>query len=80
MGFRGDFEKRLAERDPKAVELSEKMEEVKNEAAEFMKIRACGNSLKAEAAGDSLQLFDPGKKEPLHTFQFPRQRRAIFFA
>src|SRR5712671_5459702 len=33
MGFRGDFEKRLAEREPKAVELFENMEEVKKEAA-----------------------------------------------
>jgi len=29
MGFRGDFEKRLEERDPKAVELFESMEEVR---------------------------------------------------
>ena len=36
----GNFEKRLAERDAKAVELFESMEEVKREAAEFMKPRA----------------------------------------
>ena len=36
----GDLEKRLEEREPKAVELFESMEEVKKEAAEFMKIRA----------------------------------------
>src|SRR6266851_4189761 len=35
LGFRGDFEKRLAERDPKAIELFESMEEVKKEAKEF---------------------------------------------
>src|SRR6266404_1955724 len=40
LGFRGDFETRFAERDPKAVELFESMEEVRKEAAEFMKIRA----------------------------------------
>src|SRR5256712_2233793 len=40
MGFRGDFEKQLAARDPKALELFEGMEEVKRAAAEFMKIRA----------------------------------------
>ncbi|MGB8473851.1 MAG: homocysteine S-methyltransferase family protein, partial [Candidatus Acidiferrum sp.] len=39
LGFRGDFEKRFAERDAKAVELFESMEEVKREAAEFMKPR-----------------------------------------
>ncbi len=78
MGFRGDFEKRLAERDPKAVELFESMEEVKKEAAEFMKIRAVWQFLEAEAAGDSLQLFARGEKEPLHTFRFPRQRQGDF--
>src|SRR5262249_35490862 len=40
LGFRGDFEKQFAARDAKAIELFENMEEVKNEAARFMKIRA----------------------------------------
>src|SRR5712692_6899270 len=75
MGFRGDFEKRFAERDPKAVELFENMEEVKNEAAGFMKIRAVWQFFEAEAAGESLCLFAPGAGEPLHTFRFPRQRQ-----
>src|SRR5438876_8187098 len=78
MGFRGDFEKRLAERDPKAVELFEQMEEVKKEAAEFMKVRAVWQFFEAEAQGDSLQLFRPGEKEALHTFRFPRQRQGDF--
>src|SRR6202521_5759320 len=34
MGFRGDFEKRFDERDPKAVELFENMEEVKKARSE----------------------------------------------
>jgi 5-methyltetrahydrofolate--homocysteine methyltransferase len=78
MGFRGDFEKRFAERDPQAVELFEKMEEVKKEAAGFMKVRAVWQFFESEAAGDSLQLFSPGAKEPLHTFRFPRQRQGDF--
>jgi 5-methyltetrahydrofolate--homocysteine methyltransferase len=78
MGFRGDIEKRLAERDPKAVELFENMEEVKKEAAEFMKIRAVWQFFEVEAAGDSLQLFAPGKVTPVHTFRFPRQRKGDF--
>src|SRR5260370_41525046 len=49
MGFRGDFEKRLAEREPKAVELFENMGEVKKEAAEFMKGRPVLQFLQAEA-------------------------------
>src|SRR5437879_10589574 len=57
MGFRGDFEKRLAERDPKAVELFENMEEVKKDAAELMKIRAVWQFFEVEAERDSLHLF-----------------------
>jgi len=49
------------------------MEEVKKEAAEFMKIRAVWQFFEAEAAGDSLHLFAPGAEQPLHTFRFPRQ-------
>jgi len=75
LGFRGDFEKHLAERDPKAVELFESMEEVKKEAASFMKIRAVWQFFEVEAEGESLHLFAPGAKEPLHTFLLARQRQ-----
>jgi 5-methyltetrahydrofolate--homocysteine methyltransferase len=78
MGFRGDFEKRFAGRDPQAVELFEKMEEVKTEAAGFMKARAVWQFFEAKSEGDSLHLFAPGAKEPLHTFRFPRQRQGDF--
>src|SRR5271154_6923466 len=40
MGFRGNFEKALKERDPRALELFHSMEEVKREAEGFMKISA----------------------------------------
>jgi 5-methyltetrahydrofolate--homocysteine methyltransferase len=78
MGFRGDFEKRFAARDPKAVELFESMEEVKNEAAGFMKVRAVWQFFEAEADREGLHLFAPGAKEPMHTFQFARQRQGDF--
>src|SRR5713101_7287141 len=78
MGFRGDFEKRLAERDPKAVELFENMEEVKREAAEFMRVRAVWQFFEAEAEGEALHLFAPGATAPLHTFRFGRQRQGDF--
>jgi 5-methyltetrahydrofolate--homocysteine methyltransferase len=54
------------------------MEEVKREAAEFMKIRAVWQFFEAEAEGDALHLFAPGDREPLHTFRFPRQRQGDF--
>ncbi|MGA2484325.1 MAG: methionine synthase [Candidatus Acidiferrales bacterium] len=74
LGYRGDFDKRLAERDPKAIELYEGMEEVKREAEGFMKIRAVWQFLEAESDGNSLRLYAPGGKEPLHTFRFKRQK------
>jgi len=74
LGFRGDFVKRFAERDTKAVELYEGMEEIKNEAAQFMKVRAVWQFFEAEAEGNAIRLFVPDSGEPLHTFQFPRQR------
>jgi 5-methyltetrahydrofolate--homocysteine methyltransferase len=78
MGFKGDFEKRLAQRDPKAVELFESMEEVKNEAATFMKVRAVWQFLEAEPDGNAIHLFAPGGPQPLHTFRFKRQRSGDF--
>jgi len=78
LGFRGDFEKHFGERDPKAIELFESMEEVKKEAASFMKIRAVWEFFEAESEGESLHLFAPGAKEPLHTFRFPRQQQGDF--
>ncbi len=78
MGFRGDFEKRLAQRDPKAVELFESMEQVKHDAAEFLKPRAVWQFFEAEADGQAMHLFAPGGVKPVHTFQFPRQRVGDF--
>ena len=74
MGFKGDFEKRLAQRDPKAVELFESMEEVRTEAAAFMKVRAVWQFFEAEAEGNALHLFTARRERPLHTFRFKRQR------
>jgi 5-methyltetrahydrofolate--homocysteine methyltransferase len=73
MGFKGNFEKALAERDSRALELYNDMEEVKREAATFMKIRAVWQFYEAERAGNSINLFAPGATSPLHTFRFPRQ-------
>jgi 5-methyltetrahydrofolate--homocysteine methyltransferase len=74
LGYRGDFDKRLAERDPKAIELYEGMEEVKREDEGFLKVRAVWQFLEAESDGNSLRLYAPGGKEPLHTFRFKRQK------
>jgi 5-methyltetrahydrofolate--homocysteine methyltransferase len=78
LGFRGNFEKLLAERDAKAVELFENMEAVKNEAAAFMKVKAVWRFFEAESEGEAIHLFAPGASERLHTFEFQRQRVGDF--
>jgi 5-methyltetrahydrofolate--homocysteine methyltransferase len=74
LGYRGDFEKQLAAREPKAVELFAAMEEVKEEAAKFMKVRAVWQFLEAEAEGELLHVFGPGESTPLHTWKLKRQK------
>jgi 5-methyltetrahydrofolate--homocysteine methyltransferase len=77
MGIRGDFEKRLAARDRKAVELFESMEEVKNEAAEFMKVRAVWQFFEAEAEGETLDCLSLGPRRRCTRFALRGSGRAI---
>jgi 5-methyltetrahydrofolate--homocysteine methyltransferase len=74
LGFRGNFEKALAEHDARAIELQQNMEAVKRQAAEFMKIGAVWQFFEAERRGNSIALFAPGESAPAHTFHFQRQR------
>jgi 5-methyltetrahydrofolate--homocysteine methyltransferase len=76
LGFKGNFDKLLAERDTKALKLFHDVEEVKVEAAKFMKVRALWQFFEAERAGNSIHLFAPGAATPVHTFQFGRQSKA----
>ena len=73
LGYRGNFEKALAEREPRALELYNNVEEVKREAAKFMKIAAVWQFFEAERHGNSIALFAPHAGTPQHTFHFPRQ-------
>lgn len=75
LGFRGRFAERLAQRDPKALELHHQMEEVKRWASGFMRVRAVWQFFEAEREGNTVRLFGPGERQPLHSFQFPRQPR-----
>jgi 5-methyltetrahydrofolate--homocysteine methyltransferase len=76
LGFKGNFEKLLAERDLKALELFDQMEKVKEAAAEFMKIRAVWRFFETERDGNSIHLFEPGSPSALHTFKFGRQPKS----
>jgi 5-methyltetrahydrofolate--homocysteine methyltransferase len=75
LGYKGNFEKALAERDEKALELFHNMEEVKQVAAGFMKVKAVWQFFEAERDGNSIHLFEPAAASPIHTFKFGRQRR-----
>jgi 5-methyltetrahydrofolate--homocysteine methyltransferase len=76
LGFKGNFEKLLLQRDPKALDLFHQMEEVKHEAAKFMKVRAVWQFFEVERAGNDLHLFNPGGSAPIETFHFGRQAKS----
>ncbi|MGC9973126.1 MAG: vitamin B12 dependent-methionine synthase activation domain-containing protein, partial [Bryobacteraceae bacterium] len=73
LGFKGNFEKRLAERDEKALELFHQVEEVKQQAA--LHVRAVWQFFEAQRDGNSIHLFAPAGSSPIHTFRFGRQPR-----
>ncbi|MBI2689860.1 MAG: methionine synthase [Acidobacteria bacterium] len=73
LGFKGNFERLLAERDAKALDLFHQVEEVKHWAAGFMKVRAVWQFFEAERSGNSIRLFEHKAETPIHTFHFGRQ-------
>jgi 5-methyltetrahydrofolate--homocysteine methyltransferase len=75
MGYKGNFEKQLLQREEKALALFHEMEAVKEDALQWMKVRAVWQFFEAERNGNSIDLFSPGATEPLHTFHFGRQPR-----
>jgi len=75
LGYKGNFEVGLQEHDPKALALHRQVDELKQEAAQFMKVRAAWQFFEAERDGNAIHLFAPGASGPLHTFRFGRQLR-----
>ena len=78
LGFKSNFERALDARDPKALELYNVIEDVKAEAAKFMKVKAVWQFFEADAEGNSIRLFnrqDAKDAKPAHVFNFPRQRK-----
>ncbi|MDX2152276.1 MAG: methionine synthase [Bryobacteraceae bacterium] len=76
MGFKGNFEKLLAERDAKALELFHQMEEVKKDAAHWMRVRAVWRFYEAERDENRIHLFEPGSASPAITWNFGRQAKS----
>ncbi len=75
LGFKGNFEKLLAERDTKALKLFHDMEQVKTAVAKFLKVKAVWQFFEAERDGNRIHLFAPGGASPIHIFSFGRQPR-----
>src|SRR5258708_33960370 len=75
LGYKGNFEKDLLAHNEKALALFQSMEELKAQAAKFMKAKAVWQFFEAERDGNAIHLFAPGAASPLHTFQFGRQLR-----
>jgi 5-methyltetrahydrofolate--homocysteine methyltransferase len=73
LGFKGQFDRLLAERDPKALSLHENVEKVKCLAAGFMKVRAVWRFFEVERDGNAIRLFEASQGEPIHSFHFGRQ-------
>jgi 5-methyltetrahydrofolate--homocysteine methyltransferase len=75
LGYKGNFEKDLAAHAPKALELFHAMEEIRQEALRFMKVKAVWQFFEAERDRNAIHLFAPGGASPIHTFNFGRQHR-----
>ncbi|MDZ7639911.1 MAG: methionine synthase [Bryobacterales bacterium] len=75
LGFKGNFEAMLAQRDPKALELFHFVEEVKAWAAGFLKVRAVWQVLEAERDGNNIHVFEAAAATPAWTWHFARQAK-----
>jgi 5-methyltetrahydrofolate--homocysteine methyltransferase len=76
LGLKGAVKKLFADKDPKAVDLRRRMEELWGEARSrgFLKPRAAYRFCPCQAEGDSLILYSsPEGPQPLVRFDFPRQ-------
>jgi 5-methyltetrahydrofolate--homocysteine methyltransferase len=76
LGLRGKVEKLLEQRDPKAMELKETIDELLAEAKANGTIRASGmyRFFPAQSEGDDIIVYDPADPSVvLHRFTFPRQ-------
>ena len=75
LGYKGRFDHDLATRDPKALELHNMVEELKDFARGFMQVKVVWQFFEAERDGNSIRLFEPNSSQPLHAFHFGRQPR-----
>jgi len=76
LGYKGDFKKNLAAREPTALDLFERIEDLKDDAAQFMTVKAVWQFFAADRDGNAIQLFRRGETMPIHRFEFGRQSDA----
>lgn len=73
LGYKGNFERNLLEREEKALEMFHKVEEIKQYMTGFLKPKAVWKFFEAEREGNSIHLFEQGAASPVHSFHFQRQ-------
>jgi len=75
LGFRGDFDRALADGDPKALDIAAVMEEIQAEARGGRMVgRAVWQWFRAIPDGDRMGLHRAGEAEPTVTWTLPRAR------
>ncbi len=72
LGYRGSFEQALSSREPKAVDLHRRIEDVKDVLRRSMTVKATWQFFEAERDGNAIQVFSPGGESPIQRFEFPR--------
>lgn len=81
LGLKGKVEQLLAEKDPKAVQLKETVDDILSEAQSQGIIRAHGmyRFFPAQSSGNDVLVYDPeDPTKVLQTFSFPRQQSEPF--
>ncbi|MDC3417009.1 methionine synthase [Aquibacillus salsiterrae] len=78
LGYKGNVTKKVAEGDPKAVELQQLVDELLDicESDRIIRPQAVYQFFPAQADGDKVLIYDPKNQERvLETFDFPRQEQ-----
>jgi 5-methyltetrahydrofolate--homocysteine methyltransferase len=73
LGLRGNYARKMAERDDKARALTDAVTAVQNEASDWMRAAAIWRFFEAEAEGEAVHVYEPGAGAPSWTWTFPRQ-------
>ena len=73
MGMRGKIDRLMDEGDDKVLALVDLINELQDEAEDWMRVTEVWRFFEAESDGNRLHLFEPEAASPVHSFSFPRQ-------